>query len=98
MKVKTLTKTGLDHLIGKIREMLLPAEQVYQVQLKAGSAYSFSIPEYDARKSQVDVYLNGLRLAIAKEYTLSSAGLVSLTTPVHTETNYILVIHRKWEG
>lgn len=98
MKVKTLTSSGVSYLIEKVRSILLPTEYVYYVKLESNKQYTLSIPDFDANKSQVDIYLNGLRLAITADYTLDETGTVTLLTQTIGNDNHVLILHRKWEG
>ena len=93
MKVKTLTYTGLEYLISKIINSGI-SENHYLVELEANKAYSFTVPNYEANKSIVQCYLNGLCLIKDKDYTLS-AGKISLLYNMHTEGNSLHVVHYK---
>ena len=96
MKVKTLTLTGLERVIQKMKLASCPQEFNYFVELTKGQSYSFTVPNYVNGKSIVEAYINGFRLVPSKQYELSSAGVVKLLFNPETENNSIHIIHRKW--
>lgn len=94
-KKKLLTYAGLQRFVSKLPTPSAPTENHYRVELTSGQTYTFTIPNYSSTNSLVEVYLNGLRLIPTTEYTLSSAGLITLTAQMSTTGNVLHVVHRK---
>lgn len=95
-KIKCLTSGHLNYFANKIISKTVPTETHYRVELTAGQAYTFTVPNYSLTNSLVEVYLNGLRLIPTNEYTLSTAGIITLLQTVTTSNNILHVVHRKW--
>ena len=67
---------------------------VYTETVTSGTQYTLTIQGYDSGKSQIDAYLNGLRLQDS-EFTVTSAGVFRLTNTITGSGNVIQIIH--WE-
>ena len=63
----------------------------YSFNVTAGTAFTTTIPDYEG--SVIEAYLNGLRLR-ENEYTISDAGVFTLTATLQTQGNEIQIV--KW--
>lgn len=63
----------------------------YSYNVTAGQAFTTTIPDYEG--SVIEAYLNGLRLR-ENEYTISDAGVFTLTETLQTTGNEIQIV--KW--
>lgn len=67
---------------------------VYTEDITSGTQYTKQITGYDAGKSLIDAFLNGLRL-LESEYTVTAAGIFTLTSTIMESGNIIQIVH--WE-
>lgn len=93
MKVLTLEK--IREFINLLKKDAIPKETVYEYELR-GNETIFKIPEYDWNKSRIEVYKNGFRLCIEREYREYPAGQIELLDTEYTQGDKLLVIHKKY--
>ena len=93
--LKCLTLDTLGYLIEKLNVALTIEESNYHLELEKGKTYTFDIPNYEKGKSEVDIYMNGLKMIEEKHYSITSIGKVSMINEVCSEGNVLSVVHRK---
>lgn len=93
---KVLTAEGVKRFKELLKANAKPEEAAYRIELKVGNNYTYQVPNYSKSYSQLDIYINGLRLAPSVEYTVSDAGIVNIINYIHDTGNYLLIIHRKY--
>lgn len=94
MKVLTLAK--IREFANLILQKTIPTEKTYEYELQ-GSEEGFFIPNYEQKKSFIEVYKNGLRLCEEREYKVyETLGQIVLTNTEHVTGDRLLVIHKKY--
>lgn len=88
--MKIVTTSRLKTFLTNVRALLKPSVTNYYLQITSGVTYT--IPSYNANKSVVEVYINGLRAVEGTDYKISSAGVISLVNSV-ASGNYLYVVH-----
>jgi len=63
----------------------------YSLDVTSGQKFTFTVPDYDAEENEIEAYLNGLRLT-ETEYTITDAGLFTLTATLQTAGNQITIV------
>ena len=93
---KFLSVQGLKRFKELLKANAKPVETVYRIELKVGNNYTYQVPNYSKNYSQLDVYINGMRLAPSIEYTVSDVGVINIINNIHDIGNYLLIVHRKY--
>lgn len=63
----------------------------HSLDVTSGQRFTFTVPDYDAEENEIEAYLNGLRLT-ETEYTITDAGLFTLTATLQTAGNQITIV------
>lgn len=90
-------KTALDkdgNLITGTYEEQIVTRTTYSESITSGTRYTKQLTGYDASKSWIDAFINGLALQDS-EFTVSTAGLFSLVNTLTGSGNTIKIIHWK---